>query len=281
MFDFKKNAVVESLDDVPEKYQGLYAEGTGDDAGKFVIADHAAAIVADYLGTNESLTKARADKKTSSDESAKRRLALKEFEAIAEEFGIEVSEDTPLHDAIKARIAEAVAASKNGKELKVNLDKMKVDFEKRLAESLNAKDGELAKKDSALAKHLIGDMATRAITEAKGSADLLMPIVRDQCKVVQDGEDYVVRVVDAQGDFRSDGKGGFMGVTDLVAELKQSDNFARAFESESPGGGGKPPGSGNRASANKNEEKSSVQKISDGLARMKKSGVGTVGAGIS
>ncbi|MNV90886.1 hypothetical protein D3C71_1853110 [compost metagenome] len=54
-----------------------------------------------------------------------------------------------------------------------------------------------------------------------------------------DGDEYVVRVLDAAGDYRGDGKGGFMGVADLVRELKGSKDYGVAFESEAPSGGGK------------------------------------------
>ena len=67
-FDFEKNATVESIDAVPEKYRGLYVEITeGDNAGKFGVADHAKGIVGSYIGVNQSLNKSRGDKKTASD----------------------------------------------------------------------------------------------------------------------------------------------------------------------------------------------------------------------
>jgi hypothetical protein len=276
-YDFKKNAVVETLEEVPAEYRGLYEEGTGDNDGKFAISAAARQIVADYVGTTEGLGKARADKKAASDESAARRLALKEFEGIAEEFGIEFSEDTPLHAAMKSSIADLVAASKNGKDLKINLDKMKADFEKRLTEAVGAKDAELADKDKALAKHLIGDVATRAISEAKGNPALLTSLVRDQCKMVKDGEEYVVRVVDAQGDFRSDGAGGFLGVKGLVAEIKNDKQYAQAFESEAPTGGGT-PAIQSKPQINRPGEKSPVNKISDGLAKLQSGRVAGAGA---
>lgn len=281
-WDFEKNGTVEKLDDVPEKYRGLYSEVTeGEDAGKFKVSDAAKGLVADYVGTTKSLQQARGDKKTASDEAAQRRTALKHFEDMTSELGIEVEEGDELHSAFKKYVDGLIAQNKEGSETKVNLDKIKGEYERRLNEAIAAKDKELKTMEGNLFDTKVTQVATRELSEAKGSTDLLLPIIKEKCRVVKDGENYVVRVIDDQGDFRSDGAGGWMSVKDLVGEMKGSENYARAFESEAKDGGGKKPNSSsteNRPSTPATGgDKTAIQKISSGLAGLRQ-GTG-VGAG--
>jgi hypothetical protein len=83
----------------------------------------------------------------------------------------------------------------------------------------------------------------------------------------ENGE-YTVRVVDAQGDARSDGRGGWMTVRDLVAEMKTT--FPMAFESTTPSGTGTRGTQTDRRPAAKKDDLTSVQKISEGLKETRK-----------
>jgi len=271
-FDFEKNQTVENLDGVPEKYRPLYVEVTeGDDAGKFQIGEQFQGIVGDYSGTAKALNQTRADKKKASDESAQRRQALKAFESIMEELGIE--EDSRTADGLKAKIDELVESAKSGKELKVSLDNVKKEMTKKHEQELAAKDEEISKRDKALTKHLVNDVAVRALTNAKGSVELLLPHVQAHTKVMrnEDGE-YVVRVTDEQGEVRFNGAGNPMSVEDFVADMKTKDTFARAFESEEKGGTGTTPGSTSRPNSQQRggEDKSSIDKISSGLEKRRR-----------
>lgn len=263
-FDFTQNTTVDSLDKVPEGFRGVYAEVTeGDDAGKFTVVDGAKGLVDAYAGQTKALNSARGDKKKASDESAQRRQSLKAFESIMED--LDIDEESRTAEGLKAKIDDLVATATNGKELKINLDKIRVEMQRKQDEALAGKDVELSKKDKALSKHLIGDVATREITAAKGSVDLLMPTVKQHCKVVMEDDNYVVRVVDDQGDVRSNGAGGWMGVKDLVAELKASDAYGRAFDSEKQGGAGTAPGTTQRRAAPAGDKKTAKDKIASGL----------------
>lgn len=265
-FDFETNAAVEDVNTVPEQFRGLYVEVVeGDDKGKFVLGDFAKGVVEAYTGTNRSLTKARSDKKTSSDESAQRRIALQSFETILDDLGLD--EDSRTADGLKAKIAELVAAAKNGKELQISMDNLKKEYERKHAEVVDAKDAEISGLRSDIHKTKISDVATGAITDAGGAVDLLKPMIESQCKVINEDGKYVVRVVGENGEPRPNGKGGYMGVADLVAELKLNDKYARAFDSETLSGGGTKPGIGARTSLNTGEELTSVQKIVKGLSK--------------
>jgi hypothetical protein len=166
-------------------------------------------------------------------------------------------------------IADLQSKVKNGEEVSVNLTKIKADFQKRLDDAISAKDKEVQERDGALQKHLVSDAAARALAEAKGSVELLLPHVKAQCKVVrnEDGS-YSVRVHDEQGDARTNSSGGWMTVAELVAEMKLQTQFSRAFESEVREGNRTTPGSLNRPAPKQGDrELSSVEKIRAGLKK--------------
>ncbi len=274
-FNFEENKTVADLTTVPENFQSLYVETTADGNTVYTLSDAVTGLVEAYTGTNKALESARADKKKASDESASRRQALKAVDDFITELGLETSED-PV-ETLRSHFGSLSESVKNGEEIKIDLDKIRREYEARMLEKENTHASELQQRDSALERHLIQDVATRELSAAKGAVDLLLPHVRNHCKVVRtENDNYEVRVVDAQGDVRSDGSGGWMGVKELVAELKGTEQYGRAFDSETPGGSGSPPGGMNRVVTTSNqEEKSATNKIADGLSQNKK----TYGAG--
>ena len=274
-FDFAANPTVESLEVVPEKYRGLFQEGEGDNAGKFVVSPAAAGLVADYTGLAKAAAGLRQEKKSASDESATRRHALKSIEDSVTGLGVEVGEEG-IVAAIEAFVTDLQQKVKGGESLKVDLGKIKAQFDQQLADGLKEKDGEVASMMAALRKHMITSAALAALAKQKGSAELLLPHVQSSCEVVKDDSgEYVVRVKDPEGTYRINGSGAFMGVDDLVADLKTKDAFARAFESEEKGGTGSPPGALNRQAPRQGRELSSTEKIRAGLKRQERGGFGT------
>jgi hypothetical protein len=271
-FTFKENTTVEDINTVPEKYRGLYAAGEGESAGKYVLIPAATGLVADYVGTQETLSGVRNDKKKVTDENAERRQFAKAFEDFAQSVGLEAG-DEGMAAALKTYVDDLQAQIKGGKEIKINMDKVNRDAEERIRTVTEAKDSELAEMRAALSKHLISDAASRALAEHKGSIDLLLPHVLAACKMVRkDNGDYGVTVLDAQGDSRFDSAGGLMGVSQLVAEMKTQEKFGRAFESDSPPGTGTPPGSMSRSTVRpgatgQEGELSPTQKIALGLKK--------------
>ena len=245
-FTFKENTTVADINGVPEKYRGLYVAGEGDNEGKFSLISAAAGIVADLLGNQETLLGVRNDKKKVTDENAERRLAVKAFEDFAQSVGLEAG-DEGMAAALQAHVDDLTAQIKGGKDIKINMDKVNSEAERRILAITEAKDAELTEMRSALSKHLISDAASRALAEHKGSIDLLLPHVLAACKMVRkDNGDYGVTVLDAQGDARLDSAGGFLGVGGLVGEMKTQERFGRAFESEAAPGSGATPGSMSR-----------------------------------
>ena len=94
-----------------------------------------------------------------------------------------------------------------------------------------------------LEARLVDAEATRAITELKGVPGLLLPHVQRNVKVVEEDGEYRAAVTDARGEPRVDARGEYVSIRDLVAEMRDSDVFARAFDASGVGGGGAPPNS--------------------------------------
>lgn len=107
---------------------------------------------------------------------------------------------------------------------------------------LAAKDAELARLRGALERQLIDAAASAEVTAQRGAAALLLPHLRAALAVVEDeGGGFAVRVLDAAGGERRDERGRPLTVKDLVAEMRQSEDFARAFDGAGLSGGGMPP----------------------------------------
>jgi len=93
-----------------------------------------------------------------------------------------------------------------------------------------------------LASTLVDAAATKAIVEAKGSIALLLPTVKAKVgrKLGDDGK-MTVFVADETGIPRLSPKAGSteqMTIEELVAELRQSEQYARAFDGTGASGGG-------------------------------------------
>lgn len=277
-FVFADNAQVEDINAVPQQFQGLYQQS--EDGSAYVLSDTAKPLADAYDGMARNFEDAKNKKKSANDESAKRRQQLKAFEELAGELDIDVNsidgENKTLAGVFKEQIDNLRQQASNGKDIQVNIDKVKQDADKRVSEVTQAKDKEIEAMQGALHRHMVSDVAVRAVTEAKGSVDLLQPHIERHCKVAQSGTHpdgtpkFEVVVMDADGDVRTNGKGDNMTVGELVAEMKQSEKFARAFESETPGGSGAQPGSMSSQPARRltqQEDMSSTDKIAAGLKR--------------
>jgi hypothetical protein len=97
-----------------------------------------------------------------------------------------------------------------------------------------------------LEKHLVDAAAATALAAAEGSPELLLPHVKARVKVIEEGGEFIVRIVDAAGSPRVDGKGEFLSIADLVSEMRQNPVFAPCFPkaqgSNAPGSNGNRPG---------------------------------------
>lgn len=231
----KFNEIVDTLDTVPEEYRPAYAQNG---EGKFALKPEFKPFTTAITGLNTTLETTSNHLKNANKEAADRRGVIKAFEDLLVASGVSVEDGKPATDALRAHLDDLTAKAKNGGELKVNMEAIRKDFEKKNKELQDLADGKISKMSASLEKYLVGQQANAALAKAKGSVDLLLPIVRGSVKVVQEGDEYVVRVVDKEGNIRTDGKGGFLDIEGLVTEMKTQTAYARAFESEASGGSG-------------------------------------------
>lgn len=224
---FKFPARVDNLDGVPEQYRPFYAEG---EEGFDLDADLKAAITS---GANLSTTVEKERKKA-----AQAERELKAFKALA---------DTPdkiaeLIQTARAEAAEEIASLKKlvdeKGDARQQFEKLKSDMEAAHRKALDAKDAQVSSIEGSLRKYLIENAAIAAISEAKGKVKPLLPAVASRLKLFQESGEYVVRVVDNDGDPRGDGKGGYLDIKGLVAELREDGDYSPLFEASGVSGSG-------------------------------------------
>lgn len=254
-FEFLKNPTVDSLDKVPEQFRGLYAQG---DSG-YALSDSFKSTASAIDGLNKSLKAARRD----ADEAKRNRPDVSGFAAVGQLLGLE-GDDATSPETFRQAVERVIGESKDGK---VNWDKMKKDLERGFQTQLQGKDGELSNMGKTLQKYLVTTAAVQAVASHKGVPELLLPHVQAKTKVIKEGDEYVVRVVDESGDPRGNASGGFMTVEDLVKEMKASPTFGRAFESEALSGSGIKPGTTQGKGIQQRKDMSPTEKIAAGLAK--------------
>lgn len=124
---------------------------------------------------------------------------------------------------------------------------------------LESKDGRIKALSGVVERHLVDAQATAAIAEAKGVPALLLPHVKASTRVIEEDGDFAVRVVDAQGNPRVNGKGEYLSIADLVREMRESEVYGRAFDA--PGGSGSGAQEGRNVQGSlKRSEMTSAQK---------------------
>lgn len=248
----KLKLVIDKLDDVDEAVRPLYEEKDG----KFHLS-------VDGIEDTTPLKTALAAAKREAQERRQKLEAWAKLGKTAEEI------EQLLADEGKREMSEA--------ERKGEWDKLKTQMNERHAADLAKKDltvkdreGKISSLRSALERHLIDATATAAIAAQKGVPELLLPHVRKHVKVEEseDGQDFVVSVVDSKGGPRVNGKGEPLSISEFVAEMQQNEVFARAFEGTGSSGSGKRPTNGGGGGANpggkskKSEFKSEAERAS-------------------
>lgn len=268
-WDFVANKTVDSVEVVPEEFRALYVEDKANSG--YSVDPKVLPLATAYVGVNAQLATGQQAKKSDMEKDAARRHTIKAISDILVENGVTLDDDlSKLPDTIKTTLSGFMDQIKGGKQVKLDMDKIRLETDKKIGEVKAGADADKNKMFKSLEKHMVGEAAAKALAEAgvvEKGVELLSPQIRQFAKVVTEGEDYIVRVVDAAGDARTDGKGGFMGIPDLVKELKVS--YPMAFKAQASGGTGTRPGSGTQTTkiANKDGEKSSADKIRDGLAK--------------
>ena len=226
-------AIVDKIEDAPETLREHYVAGTADNGteGKFVLAVEPVSGFA--LENIDGLKSALGKERTTREKLERDVVAFKDLDpAKARAALLELEELKKLDPTAEA---DKIANTK---------------FEAAKAQLLEKHGAEVAQRDDRIGK-LTGAVdrlvrqaaATAAIAEAKGSVELLLPHVLAHTKVKEtDTGDFVVEIVDKDGNARiGDSKGSPMDLKGLVAEMRQSDTFARAFDGDGHSGSGKQP----------------------------------------
>jgi DNA-binding transcriptional MerR regulator len=208
--------IVDKLDDVPEALRGEYTEKDG----KFHLGVDG---LEDTGGLKTALQKERADR-------AAYEKQVKAWQGLGK---------SP--DEIK-ELLEAQARADEDKATKAGeWDKLKAQMNEKHEAALRSKDETISAMRKRLNAELVDAKAVAAIAAAKGVPELLLPHVQRHVKV---DADFNVQVVDDKGDPRVNGKGEPLTIADLVAEMRGSEVFGRAFEGSGQSGSGKQPGNG-------------------------------------
>lgn len=204
---------VDAIDAVPEAQRSLYKESNG----KFVLDVDG---YEDPAGLKSALEKERTAAKTASKQ-------VQQWAALGK---------TP--EEIQALVEAHAQAERDKLEKGGQWDKLRQQILDQHKTELSKKDEAIAAREKALSRHLVDAAAVTALHEAKGSAALLLPHIRAAVKVTEEDGEYVVRVLDKTGNPRVDGKGEFLTIKDLVSEMRQSDEYGRAFDASGTTGGG-------------------------------------------
>lgn len=210
---------VESIDTIPEAQRAFYKEVNG----KFTLDVDG---YEDPIGLKSALAKEREAAKAATRQAAQ-----------WQSLGKTPEEITALLEA-QAQ-AERDKLTKGGE-----WDKLKGQMAEQHKTELGRKDERIGTLTKSLERRLVDADATAAIAAAKGVPALLLPHVRAQVRVIEDGGEFRAQVVDAAGNPRVNGKGEFLSITDLVGEMRSDDIFGRAFEATGTAGSGAQGGSG-------------------------------------
>lgn len=226
--------VVDKIDAVAEPFRSEYTEKDG----KF------------YLGTIAGAGLEVADVGKLKSALASERKSVQERDALLKNFeGI---------DAAKAREAmETLAQLGDIKELK-SLDEKLAAREKQLTEKFESDRKKIEQKfagerdalgnvvkslEGQLSATMIDAAATKAINEAKGSVELLLPIIKQATRIRRDDKTgkVFVEILDADGNVRDSSAAGStspMSIKEYVEELRNNAAYGRAFDGTGSSGGG-------------------------------------------
>ena len=241
MWQIKDHPRVNDLSEVPENYRGLYVKS---EDGAYVIGPAFQAFVNDYISMSDNFVKTRKDLKAANDESAKRRVTQAALVEMMQKHGAEGADtaEDPL-SFLDSFIDGLATKGKTGSQSQAVLDKMKLDYDRRVSQIQKEADERVTGAENTVSSYLIDGAAATALAKNKGSVALLGRIVRDSARVVRDETGkYAVRIIDKDGDPRTNGAGEFLDIEGFVQELKQNPDYAVAFASEVKAGSGTPPG---------------------------------------
>lgn len=230
---------IDSLDAVDETVRPLYVEK----GGKFHLDVNGLPDTGKLTRALESERKAKADyearlRQYSGVDVDRYQQLLSESEKHQQEAADRERKELEARGQYEKALADREAAHKAA------LERETAATRKALAE----REAEVVALRTSMQRDKLEAEATRAIASARGVTELLLPHVKAMTRVVDQGGTLVVEVLDVNGNPRTKGSGEPFGLSDLVAEMRSSPIFARAFEADGTRGTGS--GSGNGVGGN-------------------------------
>lgn len=227
-FKFKDNmSGLADLDTVPGDFKAMYVEG---EDGTFSVPEQFYGMTSAVDKLNKSNVAIRGER----DVLRKGAIDL----APLSEFGESVDDILSSFTTKVDGLSEMVEKSS-----KINPEKIKQDVAKSYIAAAAEKDGTIQTLTNQLHGVLVQKQLASAITDAKGSAKLLMPHMVPNIKMVSDENGKLeVAIYDEDGDVRmSPSTAGNMSIPEYVAVFKRDSEFGPMFESEQKSGGGSNP----------------------------------------
>lgn len=147
---------------------------------------------------------------------------------------------------------EALELLKKKEEAEMTLEQRAAKREQELLEGFKSRETELLRKnesaltklqqeveakDRALRNNLVEKELNAAIASAEGVPELLVPVLKDKVRVVEDNGEYVARVFDGDTPRVGDSTGNYMSIAQLVEETKANPIYGGAFKASGASGG--------------------------------------------
>lgn len=133
------------------------------------------------------------------------------------------------------KIKEAIEI--NERKMQVKMDELV----KQHTEKVETLENDFTDSQDQLQDAIVNSQIVKAISDEKGSVDLLVPHVRKHVNMIKDGKGrWIPEVVNEKGDPRiGDSQGTPMTIPQLVQEMKTKDVFAGAFPGANQSGTGR------------------------------------------
>ncbi len=257
-FDFAQNAVVPSLDKVPEQFRALYVEDPAQKGTFKLMSDDGAVkgAVEAIVGLNKALKAARLEAQGLKGKAV-------DLSALSE-YGKSVDE---ISAGVKTKLEELQGQVAAGKGAKLDLEKIKQELAAGHAKETEAKVNQVKSLQAQLETILVDNALRTALGDQAIDPDLVMPVAKKYLRAIQDEGKFKAVVVDEDGSQRFSGATGQpMTINELVADLKRNTKYTPLFKSEAGrGSGSNPGGASSRINTSGNQSKSSLDKIKQGL----------------
>jgi len=121
------------------------------------------------------------------------------------------------------------------------IESVTLQMEEKHRKEMVDKDATIELQNQVIEQEKVHNAAAKAIADHGGDVELLMPHVLASCKCKREGDNWVVTVLDAEGNPKISNQPGStapMTIAERVTEMKASDTFAVCFKSSGASGSG-------------------------------------------